>query len=330
MSTTAVGTTPASTIWRGFSSAGATTWADETGIFEGAIPVEAIRDRLLGWDAVEGSVKIDVLSEEGVTTYDDPTRKGIVNPTNGKVMGVPSISYAMHQYRPWLVDTTSVITGGGLGYAGAGTFKHGAVAFVQAELPETQKISGVEFRTWISAATSHDGSMASTFALGNTLIVCSNQMGATFGGGLKVRHTANSGLRINGLGNALGLVEQEIVSFGEEVDRLTNITVTDSQWQQFVEAHTGLDRSHLSTRSQTIADRKARDLNGLWNGSDMVAPFKNTAFGVVQAVSTARHHLDTVRGATRGERNTFAGITGTSATADAKALALLERVLQDA
>jgi CheY-like chemotaxis protein len=92
-------------------------------------------------------------------------------------------------------------------------------------------------------------------------------------------------------------------------------------------AITDEDRQFLDRAFQSIADRKARDLNGLWNGSDMVAPFKNTAFGVLQAVSTARHHLDTVRGATRGERNTYAGITGTSAAADAKALALLERVL---
>jgi phage/plasmid-like protein (TIGR03299 family) len=320
-------TAPASIIWRGFSSAGATTWADETGIFEGEIPVEMIRDNLLGWDAVEGSVQVNVIDESGVTSYDDPSRKGIVNPTNGKVMGVPSTSYAIHQYRPWLLDTTKAITGNGLGYAGAGLFKHGAVAFVQAEMPETQQVHGIEYRTFINAATSHDGSMASTFNLGNTLIICSNMMGSAFGGGLKVRHTANSGIRITTIGDAMGLVAGEAKAFGEEIDRLANITVTDAQWQQFVEAHTGLDRSHLSTRSQSIADRKARDLNGLWNGDDMVAPFKNTAFGVVQAVSTARHHLDTVRGATRGERNTYSAITGSNAAADAKALDLLERVL---
>jgi phage/plasmid-like protein (TIGR03299 family) len=327
MSTIAVPTAPASTIWRGYSSEGATSWADETGIFEGAIPIEKVRDNLFGWHAVEGQASVDVLTEDGVTTYPAPNYKGIVNPTNGRVMGMHSPGYAMHQFDEWLLTKVARMLAGDLTIAGAGTFKHGAVGFVQVEMPETMEVHGVKFRPFINAATSHDGSLSSTYNPGTTLIVCSNQMGSAFGAGVKVRHTANSDTRVIEFDEAFNIVQAEGVAFGETIDRLANITVTDTQWQQFVEAHVGLDRSHLSTRSRSIGERRAGDLNSLWNNNEMVTPFKNTAFGVVQAVSVSRHHFETVRGATRGERNTFSAITGTNTAQDAKALALLERVL---
>jgi acetyl-CoA synthetase len=48
---------------------------------------------------------------------------------------------------------------------------------------------------------------------------------------------------------------------------------------------------------------------------------------LTQAASTTRHHLDTVRGAARGERNVMNVVMGAHAASDAKTMALLESVL---
>jgi len=327
---TTITETPRSTIWRGYSGEGATTWADSTGVFEGAIPLEKVRDELFGWEAKEGDVSINVLDESGVSTYQAPEFKGIVNPSNGRVMGIHSQSYGLHQFPEWLLVKVGNILDDDLTIAGAGTFAWGAVAFVQIEMPETSEVHGVKFRTFLNAATSHNGSISSTYTPGNTLIICSNMMGSAFAGGFKVRHTANSLGRISNLREALGILQGEKESFATEVDKRLNTTVTEAQWQEFVDTYTGLNRPHLSARSRAISDRKARELHAMWGSSPMVEPFRGTAFGVLQVVSTARHHLSTVRGATRAERNMLSMVTGTNAAADNKVLTLLDRVLANA
>jgi phage/plasmid-like protein (TIGR03299 family) len=316
-----------SIIWRGFSEAGGTIWADEAHRYSGAIPLERVRDDLFGWSAVEGSVSATYLSDDGVTTIDAPEHKAIVRSDTNAVLAIHGKGYTIHQFSDWTLEVVQPILGADLQIAGAGLFRNGGVAFVQVEMPETQQVHGVEYRPFLNIGTSHDGSLSTTYNFGSTLLVCSNMMGSAMSGGLRVRHTINSHTRIPDIQAALGGVQAEAAAFGHEIDRLANITVTDAQWQRFVEAHTGLGREGASQRSQSIAERKARDLNFMWNNDEMVNGFKGTAFGVVQAVSTTRHHLDTVRGAARGERNVMNVVMGAHAASDAKTMALLESVL---
>ena len=56
-------------------------------------------------------------------------------------------------------------------------------------------------------------------------------------------------------------------------------------------------------------------------------PPKVTAFGVVQAVNTREHHLATVKGATRTERNMLRSVKGEWQALDADTLGTLTKVL---
>ena len=51
-------------------------------------------------------------------------------------------------------------------------------------------------------------------------------------------------------------------------------------------------------------------LNRLYRHDTRVAPWAGTAHGVLQAVNTYEHHENTVRGATRAERNMLRTVTG--------------------
>lgn len=77
-----------------------------------------------------------------------------------------------------------------------------------------------------------------------------------------------------------------------------------------------------------MSERKAGELNALWNADDRVAPWKNSAFGVLQAVNTHAHHIQTVRGAERVERNFERVITGGVERLDQATLDLLAQVTQ--
>ena len=58
-----------------------------------------------------------------------------------------------------------------------------------------------------------------------------------------------------------------------------------------------------------------------------VAPWANTAFGVLQAVNTHAHHIQTVKGAGRAERNMTKMVTGEFEKLDAATLDQLNLVL---
>lgn len=58
---------------------------DEPNHYTGAIPVEDVRRRLFGWEPVEAMSAAIVMTDEGVQTIVDETRKQIVHPNTGRV-----------------------------------------------------------------------------------------------------------------------------------------------------------------------------------------------------------------------------------------------------
>jgi len=330
-------TVPQSVVWRGFAEKGASIWADSQSRFQGGIPVEKVRDELFGWEALEATLTATVLDEDGAMQVAVPKHKAIVRSDTGAVLGIHgATSYTVHQYREWLLTQVANLLDADLAIAGAGLFRGGALAFVQIEMAETLQVHGVEYRPYLTAATSHDGSIATTYTTGATVVVCTNTLAAALKSAnrTKVKHTRNSGLAIADARSALEIVYQEAENFTEEVEALIAQRVTDEQWKTFVDAYTGLgvlDKKGVTEgRSRTIAERKAADLRFLYTEDEKAAPWAGTAWGVLAATSTARHHLDTVRGMERGERNTMSMVMGTHQAADQKALTLLNQVLAGA
>ncbi len=102
--------------------------------------------------------------------------------------------------------------------------------------------------------------------------------------------------------------------FAAEVARLRATTVTEQQWQRFLQRlvpdrDSRTDRP-LSGRSRTLAMAKRARLTQLYTADARGAPWTGTAYGVIQAVNTYEHHHATIRGATRPERNLLRTVTG--------------------
>jgi hypothetical protein len=77
----------------------------------------------------------------------------------------------------------------------------------------------------------------------------------------------------------------------------------------------------------TFATTKLDALNGLYNNDMRVAPWAGTAWGVVQAVNTYRHHLGIVRNMSRVERNAINAMETAGEREDAKVRAILADIL---
>jgi phage/plasmid-like protein (TIGR03299 family) len=262
-----------------------------------------------------------------------PDRVSIARSDTFADLGMFRPSYEPHNFGAALVDNVSHIVdddlSGELGISSAGLLKNGAVAWVEISIPETMSTaSGFEYRPNLVAATSCDGSLATTYKRTITATVCDNTLNAALGerGGqtYKIRHTRNSGFKIANAREALGIIFQTSEEFAAEVDRLCGIAVNDEQWDLVLKE---IIPAGDTKRGTTRADNRRNEVSNLWQYDNRVAPWSGTAFGVVQAFNTYRHHVSQVNsGTVRSERNMQFTLDGTTDKEDATVLAALTKV----
>lgn len=310
--------------------------------YPGPIPVGDVVDRLFHWDAIKVPVFADFpadldtmtkLDAEGrpVAAQQVPGMVAVARSDNRHVFKVFSESYEPHQYREWLLGAVSNILGDTLVVSSAGLLRQGGQAWVEVSVPETlhDDRTGFAYRPNLLAATSLDGSLASTFARTVTATVCDNTMAAALSESrdqqVKIRHSRHSGLRINEARQALSLVESTADSFAETLRTLSGTTVTDRQWFAFLDAWQPLPEE--DGRSRTIALRVRDELVEMYRHDSRANLWQGTAFGVLQAVNTWAHHKQPVKGASRADRNREGAITGRFDKLDASVTATLDRVL---
>ena len=304
--------------------------------YPGAIPVEDIRRRLFNWKPVVATSESTWTDPEtGETEHQVwDKRQTLIHPVYRTRLGEFTDGFKIHDYDQWLIqNTNTVLDADGLGASSAGLLKGGAVAWVQAEMPETVTTpEGVEGRPFITAATSLDGSLSSTYLTGAQLVVCDNTLSAALGdrgaGRVKVKHSRNSLGKIGEVRDALGIMYQTAADFTAEVAELCAVEVTDKQWDEFLAAHLG-DKPDpaRSVRSANSYDRHREALTSLYRHDNRVAPWAGTAFGVVQAVNTYEQHVKNVKGADRAERNMDKMVRGEFDKLDTTTLDQLNLVL---
>lgn len=285
--------------------------------------------RLFSWHAAKGEATATWLTPEDVSQATDDRRFPVGRPDTGTIFGYFAAGYEIHQYQDWLVDKVTTMLDGGLSIGSAGLLKDGAQAWLSVEMPENITTpEGAQFRPHLLACTSHDGSLATTYKRTVTNVVCDNTMSAALKGSgqvIKFKHSRNSPFRALDAREALDLVQLLADDFAAQVKDLCSIGVSEPVWRDFLQAY--VPEKAESKRSRTLAEGKRDALRRLWNHDDRVAPWKNTAWGVMQAVNTYEHHYATVRGTSRTERNLSRAVTGKVDDLDQGTLDTLDKVL---
>ncbi|HEX5116279.1 MAG TPA: DUF932 domain-containing protein [Pseudonocardiaceae bacterium] len=293
--------------------------------YPGPVPVADVQRRLFHWRVESGPVMVHA-GRHGLVRAEN--RQAIYADDTGDVLGVFAEGYAIHQYQDWLLDKVATILDDGLSIGSAGLLRNRAQAWVSVEIPDNVTTpEGVEFRPNLLACTSHDGSLATTYKRVVTNVVCDNTMSAGLnesGQVIKVKHSRYGKFTVLDARQALDMVMAVADDFAAEVRQLCQVQVSDTAWRQFLLAHVPPGNT---TRSQTRASNERAELNRLWDYDERVAPWRNTGWGVVQAVNTYAHHYGTVRGASRPERNFCRAVTGTTDALDLSTTSTLDKVL---
>jgi len=319
----------------GFTSKRGQAWhyraedqGDEPNHYPEAIPVDDVLRRLFDFTVVEAKVLYEL--PDGRIVPSQAERKGMLASDNAFDMGVFMDGYQGHSYQEWLLSNVATILDDDLGIASAGLLKKRGQAWVQVEVPETLSACGFEYRPSLLAATSFDGSLASTYGRKVQAVVCDNTLNAAMGEAgqsLKIKHTKNSGIRIKDAREALAIVHTMGEDFAQEVEALTATAVSEAAFQRVLDLVLPLPDPTQKVKSSN--PRKRNEIVQLYRADERCAPWAGTAFGVLQTFNTWQHHVATVKGDKgRVQRNYERAITNVGQRFDAEILTAVAAAVQ--
>lgn len=306
--------------------------------FDGPVPVEEV-ERLLSVEFVEGTVFSTYTDADGNTqSTQDKTRKTIITPDNGDILGIFKLGYQVHGYRQWTADQIAAIldtSRGELGTKSVGLLRKRGVAFMQAQLAGSGlAVGGFEFTPYILAATSVDGTLSSTYATGVTAAVCDNTLAAALAEAttkFKVKHSRNSAGRIGDVRNALSLVYQAGDDFAASAAALQDVEVTEKDFAAWLALTAPVPapnpKSSTGGAAYTNAVKLRETYEAMWQHDPKVKPWAGTAFGVVQLGNTYNTWKRNVSGTNRMERTFLNMVTGVTVKEDAQTLDALATVM---
>jgi phage/plasmid-like protein (TIGR03299 family) len=312
--------------------------------FPGPVPMERVEE-LMSFDLVSCDVIASgtFMSPEGIpveVNTKDPRRQAIVTSDTHEVLGVFSAGYKIHPYRETTLGMLSQLVGDpmsqdlGLQVKSVGLLQNRGVVWVQVVAPAEMYAGVIEAQPFISIGTSCDGTVATIAFAGTQLIVCDNTFFAAVRAALqriRIRHTVNSISRLDDVAEALGVMTAEQRAAASLIDMLANTPVNGRETERFFIARFGEEPADAGSKKTRWVKRNGEFMNMLAT-DEKVAPFAGTAFGLVQADSTYRHHKPANRtSAMPGiplARNMYSAVRGDTWDDDAAALAAVNTMLK--
>lgn len=305
--------------------------------YEGAIPVADVESRLFSWSPVI----LPFAGEYGEEYWPFAGKVAVFRSDNKRGLGVFGEEYPSTSYKDRLIDPVANIVDtskGELACGSAGLLEGGAVAWFQIELPDTVETpQGFSIRPFLLATSSLNGKVSTTFKVGAQAVVCDNTLAMALserGNTHKVKNTKNSPVKLGEARDALDLVFKVSDDFTAEIARLSEMTVTDKQWDAFLDAYEPLPDPE-NKRGYTVAEKKRDELTLIYRKDERASQWQGTALGVYQTTNTWNQHFARVNKSNgaetaRAERNFHNFLMGKTAEQDSEAMNKLQLVLSAA
>lgn len=247
-------------------------------------PTSADALRLAGLDWTVEQKNIQLCGGAKIQNY-----KANVRSSDGQVLGIVSDRYKIVQNKDAFEFTDSII-GGDVRYETAGSLNGGRKVWLLAKLPETE-IAGDKTEPYMVFSNTHDGSGAIRVAMTPIRVVCNNTLNLALDSAKRawsVRHTGDLNSKMHEARVCLKMANAYMGALAERADRLANTTVTRDQLNMILDKLFPMDETGTEREKQGV--KKLRDEFMVCYFAPDILKFRNTAFGVVNAVSDMVTH----------------------------------------
>lgn len=201
-----------------------------------------------------------------------------------------------------LLDTLAEESGAT--YESAGQFDDGKRVFVTMRMPGCAKVGGDAVDTYLVARTSHDGNASTQLLVTPVRVASQATLNMAFQGAsniYKVRHSSGAHkLMVQQAKEALGFSFDYLDGFQEEADRLVQVALTQSKFEQLIQRNFGAKASAPAptvTRTQNKLDKMAELFSDRFS-----SPVGGTAWAGLDALVEWYDHHSPVRSAPGEER----------------------------
>lgn len=253
-----------------------------TRVDEAPTSADALRLARLDWTVEQKNIQL--CGGAKIQNY-----KANVRSSDGQVLGIVSDRYKIVQNKDAFEFTDSII-GGDVRYETAGSLNGGRKVWLLAKLPETE-IAGDKTEPYMVFSNTHDGSGAIRVAMTPIRVVCNNTLNLALDSAKRawsVRHTGDLNSKMHEARVCLKMANAYMGALAERADRLANTTVTRDQLNMILDELFPMDESSTEREKQGV--KKLRDEFMVCYFAPDILKFRNTAWGVVNAVSDMVTH----------------------------------------
>jgi len=228
-----------------------------------------------------------------------PNAYATVRDKDRKVYGIVTGRYKICQ-NVEAFDFMDSLLGKDVTYETAGSLMEGKVIWLLAKT-DTVNILGEEYAPYIVLTNQHDGKGAIKVACVTTRVVCQNTLNMALQNARRTWSTWHSGDLATKLKQAQTVLQishkynAELAQFAEQ---MAGITVSPKKFDAFVEKLFPVDVDN--SRSATEARLQQEKLRFFYEAPDL-GNFRNTGWGVIQAVADFQSHADPLRGSKTGK-----------------------------
>lgn len=258
--------------------------------------LDAIKLAGLDWDVFQFPVYVN---NDVVENY-----KANVRSSDGNVLGIVSDRYDIVQNRE-AFDFTDSLVGGDVHYETAGSLRNGKTIWLLAKLPTTS-ILGDDVDQYLCFMNSHDGKGAVRVFCTPVRVVCNNTLNMALESANRMwsfKHMGDMVSKLNDAKKTLTMANDYITELESEANKLATSRVSDTQILTIAKTLFPI------TQDMTVRQIKSAEYNidafmKCMNAPD-IQNFKNTKWGVVNALSDFVSHTDPIRNTNTFEERRF-------------------------
>jgi len=222
---------------------------------------------------------------EGYYSHKEQYRTVRTSPFDGNTKDI--LGYVGERYKPFqneeLFAFGDALLDGGRWETG-GSIKNGTKVFGSLALDRASLVGDDPVENYLLVSTSHDGSAAIQASVTPVRVVCANTLNIALAGAkqtFKIRHTQSMQGRVQAAREALALTDTYIDLWEEEMEALSQATITNIQFEELVNT---IYKPNDTKAGVTRFDKRHDILWDIWT-SDTIKPVFGTAYGAYNALN---------------------------------------------